>query len=119
VITQDDEDQANRLLRAHRDGPRRRHTAEACPPGPDAALSDDARLALWAEQVLRQAGWRGAPFLGVKLHDPTWTRARWDAAQAALAQWRRTPARQRSGLGALGEAAEAAADLERGEADEA
>jgi len=45
-------------------------------------LSDDARLVLLAPQVLRQAGWRGEPFLGVKLHDPTWTRARWEQAQA-------------------------------------
>jgi hypothetical protein len=91
VITQEDEDQARRLLREHRDGPLRRHTAEACAPVPDAALSDDARFALRAEQVLRQAGW---------------TRERWDAAQATLAQWR------------LRQAAEAEADLERCEADE-
>jgi hypothetical protein len=45
-------------------------------------LSDDARLVLLAEQILRQAGWRGEPFLGVKLQDPTWTRARWEQAQA-------------------------------------
>jgi len=45
-------------------------------------LSDDARVVLLAPQVLRQAGWRGEPFLGVKLQDPTWTRARWEQAQA-------------------------------------
>jgi hypothetical protein len=118
VITQEDEDQARRLLREHRDGPLRRHTAEACAPVPDAALSDDARFALRAEQVLRQAGWCGEPFLGVKLHDPTWTRARWDAAQATLAQWRLRQAQQQRRLRALGAAAEAEADLERCEADE-
>ena len=32
-------------------------------------------------------GWQGEPFLGVKLVDPAWTRARWEQAQAALAQW--------------------------------
>jgi hypothetical protein len=55
---------------------------------PAVPLSDDARLVLLAPQVLRQAGWRGEPFLGVKLQDPTWTRARWEQAQAALTQWR-------------------------------
>jgi len=118
VITQDDEDQARRLLREHRDGPLRRRAA-ACAPVPDAALSDDARFVLLAPEVLRQAGWRGEPFLAVKMQDPTWTRTRWDAAQAELAQWRLTQARQRASLQALGEAAEAEADLERCEADEA
>jgi len=51
-------------------------------------LSDDARFVLLAPQVLRQAGWRGEPFLGMKLHDPTWTRERWEQAQAELTQWR-------------------------------
>ena len=105
VITQEDEDQARALLRAYRDGPLRRYTAEACAPEPDAALSDEARFALLAPQVLRQAGWRGDPFLGIKLHDPTWTKERWDRAQAALAQWQQqAQARQQSsGLEALGE----------------
>jgi hypothetical protein len=39
-------------------------------------------VVLLAPQVLRQAGWCGEPFLGVKLQDPTWTRARWEQAQA-------------------------------------
>ena len=56
---------------------------------PEVSLSDDARFVLRAEHVLRQVGWRGDPFLGVKLVDPAWTRARWDQAQAALAQWQR------------------------------
>jgi len=86
---------------------------------PEAALSDDARLVLLAPQVLRQAGWRGEPFLGVKLHDPTWTRARWEQAQAELTQWRLQQAQarqQRSGLEPLvvpwadGEDTEEAAD---------
>ncbi|MGE3537361.1 MAG: hypothetical protein AB7N91_07980 [Candidatus Tectimicrobiota bacterium] len=92
VITQEDEDKALAILREHRDGPLRRHAAAACAPEADATLSDDARFALLAPQVLRQAGWRGEPFLGVKLHDPTWTRARWDRAQAALAQWQQAQA---------------------------
>jgi len=97
VITQEDEDQARALLRAYRDGPLRRYTAEACAPEPDAALSDDARFALLAPQVLRQAGWRGDPFLGIKLHDPTWTKERWEQAQAALAQWQQAQARWLAG----------------------
>jgi hypothetical protein len=91
------------MLRAYRDGPLRRHAADACAPEPDAALSDDARFALLAPQVLRQAGWRGEPSLGVKLHDPTWTRERWDRAQAALAQWQRQARQQQSGLEPLAE----------------
>ena len=78
------------------------------PPAPEAALSDDARFVLRAEQVLRQAGWQGEPFLGVKLVDPTWTRARWEQAQAALAQWQQRQQgrarRQGSGLEALKDA---------------
>jgi hypothetical protein len=103
VITQDDEDQARALLRAQRDGPCRRSAAEACAPVPDASLSDDARFVLLAPQVLRQAGWRGEPFLGVKLHDPTWSRARWEQAQAALVQWQRqqAQARQQASLGRM------------------
>ena len=88
VITQEDEDQARALLRAQRDGPYRCSAVEAGTPVPEAPLSDDARFVLLAPQVLRQAGWRGEPFLGVKLHDPTWTRARWEQAQAELTQWR-------------------------------
>jgi len=62
---------------------------------PALPLSDDARLVLLAPQVLRQAGWRGEPFLGVKLQDPAWTRARWDQAQAELTQWRLRQAQAR------------------------
>ena len=85
VITQEDEDQARRLLREHRDGPPPRTRTPAAMP--EVSLSDDARFVQRAEQVLRQAGWQGELFLGVKLVDPTWTRARWEQAQAALAQW--------------------------------
>ena len=80
---------------------------KACAPEPEAVLSDDARFVLRAKQVLRQAGWQGEPFLGVKLVDPTWTRERWDHAQATLAQWQRQQARarwQRSGLEVLKDA---------------
>ena len=105
VITQEDEDQACRLLREHRDGPAPRTRVPAAEP--EVPLPDDARFVLRAEHVLRQAGWRGEPFLGVKLVDPTWTRARWEQAQAALAQWQQRQGRarwQRSGMEALGTA---------------
>ena len=112
VITQEDEDQARVLLRVYRYGPPRRRVSEGCAPEPGVVLSDDARFVLRAAQVLRQAGWRGELFLGVKLIDPTWTPARWDQAQAALAQWQQQQGRTRqqgSGLAALepGEVSEA------------
>jgi hypothetical protein len=40
------------------------------------------RVVLRAEPVLQQAGWRGDPGLAVQLHDPTWTRARWEQVLA-------------------------------------
>ena len=46
------------------------HAHERQPPCPRYSLSDDARFVLRAAQVLRQAGWRGELFLGVKLVDP-------------------------------------------------
>ena len=121
VITQEDEDQARALLRVSRDGPPRRRIPEACAPEPEAALSDDARFVLRAAQVLRQAGWQGELFLGVKLVDPTWTRERWDHAQAALAQWQQQQGRARwqgSGLEARASGWESGEDLEAKETDE-
>jgi hypothetical protein len=110
VITQEDEDQARRLLREHRDGPCQRTRVPAAVP--EVPLPDDACFVLRAEQMLRQAGWQGEPFLGVRLVDPTWTRERWEQAQAALAQWQQQQGRTRqqgSGLAALepGEVSEA------------
>jgi hypothetical protein len=105
VITQEDEDQARRLLREHRDGPCPRSAAPAAMPA--VPMPDDARFALLAEQVLRQAGWRGEPFLAVQMQYPMWTRERWEQAQAELTQWRLRQVRarwQRSGLEPLAEA---------------
>src|SRR5262249_18533799 len=87
---------ARALLRAQRAGPRRWPRQAPAAAVPEMPLSDDARLVLLTPQVLRQAGWRGEPFLGVKLQDPTWTRARWEHAQAELTQWclRQAQARQ-------------------------
>jgi hypothetical protein len=84
VLTQEDEDRARTLLREHATGPRRQ---AATVPAPERTLSDDARFVRLAMQVLRQAGWLGDPFLPVKRQYPAWTRARWEAAQAELAQW--------------------------------
>ena len=53
----------------------------------------------------------------MKLVDPTWTRERWDHAQAALAQWQQRQGQARwqgSGMEALGTAPD-----EESEADDA
>ena len=78
---------------------------ETSAPASEVPLPDDARFVLRAEQVLRQAGWQGELFLGVKLVDPTGTRARWKQAQTTLAQWQQRQGRARwqpRGLEALG-----------------
>jgi hypothetical protein len=85
VITQEDEDRARTLLREHATGPRRQAATAAAP---ERTLSDDARFVRLATQVLQQAGWPGEPLLAVQRQYPAWTRVRWDAAQAELAQWR-------------------------------
>ena len=69
-------------------------------------LSDDARFVDLAQRVLWQAGWRGTPFLAVKLQYPAWTLPRWEHAQVELTQWRLLQAQanargQLAGLGAL------------------
>jgi hypothetical protein len=99
VITQEDEDRAHTLLREHATGPQRRAKAIAVP---EQALSDDARFVLLAEQVLRQAGWPGEPFLAVQRQYPAWTRQRWDAAQTELGQWRLGQTLGRRGRSARG-----------------
>jgi len=90
VLTQDDEDTAWGWLRDYLYGPapRKEPEATALPPGPVEPLSDDARFVDLAQRVLRQVGWRGAPFLAVKLQYPAWTLQRWEHAEAELAQWR-------------------------------
>jgi len=98
VITQEDEDQARRRLRAHRDGPCQRTVSPAAEP--EVPLPDEARFVLLAEQVLRQAGWQGDPFLAVHSQYPGWTHERWERAQEALAQWQRQQAQARL-LGSL------------------
>ena len=71
------------------------HACRAPAAEPGSSLPDDARFVLRAAQVLRQAGWQGELFLGVKLHDSTWTRVRWEQAQATLAPWQQRQGRAR------------------------
>ena len=52
----------------------------------------DARLVAEVQRVL-PPDWADRPLLFLQLHDPTWTWARWDQAQVALAQWRLLQAR--------------------------
>jgi hypothetical protein len=99
LITQEDEDEALAILRAYRDGPCRRSTGPTATPA--VPMPDNARFVLLAEQVLRQAGWQGDPCLAVMGQYPTWTRVRWDQAQAALAQWRQQQTRARGQAGGL------------------
>lgn len=105
VITQDDEDTAHRLLRDARDGPA--HRAEpapvASPLAPVVPRSKDADVVDVLQRGLPPA-WRDRPFLFLKLQDPTWMLARWEQAQAELAQWRQQQAQAnaRSQLASLG-----------------
>jgi hypothetical protein len=105
VITQDDEDTAWGWLRdaLYGPAPRKEPEATAPPPVPAVPLSEDARFVDLAQRVLPPA-WRDQPFLAVKLQDPTWTRARWEQAQAELTQWRllQAQANARGQLASLG-----------------
>lgn len=105
VITQADEDTARAWLRTFRDGPPRR--AAPAPVAPLLASvvprSADADVVDAVQRGLPPA-WRDRPFLFLKLHDPTWTPARWAQAQAELTQWRllQAQANARSQLAHLG-----------------
>jgi len=104
VITQEDEDTAQWRLRDYLYGPAPREQPAAIAPASAVPLSDDARFVDLAQRVLRQAGWRGAPFLAVKLQYPAWTLQRWEHAQAELTQWRllQAQANARGQLASLG-----------------
>ena len=72
-----------------------------------ADLGDVARLLALHQQAIARGWLQGELFLGVKLVDPTWTRARWKQAQATLAQWQQQQGRARgqgSGMEPLGDA---------------
>lgn len=122
VITQDDEDTGWGWLRDYLYGPapRKEPEATAPPPVPAVPLSEDARFVDLAQRVLRQAGWRGAPFLAVKLQYPAWTLQRWEHAQAELTQWRQLQAQanacsQLASLGGLLDGEELQEDAEDAE----
>ena len=104
VITQEDEDTARRGLRDYLYGPAPREAPAAPAPTSEVPLSDDARFVDLAQRVLRHDGWRGEPFLAVKLQYPAWTRQRWEHAQAELTQWRllQAQANARGQLASLG-----------------
>jgi hypothetical protein len=77
-ITQGDEDEARRRLRAYLwpVGPE----VVSAPKTPASTLSDDARTVREVSRSLAAAGYRGDPFPQMRRLDPSWTRARWDAA---------------------------------------
>jgi len=104
VITQEDEDTAQRWLREQAYGPWRPAMPAAGTPAPAVPLSDEAHFAHLAQQVLRAHGWRDDPFLLVQRQYPEWTRARWEQAQVELTQWRllQAQANARSQLASLG-----------------
>jgi hypothetical protein len=89
-LTDADDETARVRLNAHAYGidPQRQ-----APPPPEAsappALSEDARFVDLARRVLGQDGWRGDPFIAVKMQYPEWTRARWDTAVCELEQHQR------------------------------
>ncbi len=103
VITQEDEDTAQRWLRDYLYGPAPREAPASPAPTSEVPLSNDARVVDLAQRVLPPA-WRDRPFLFLKLQDPTWTPARWEQAQTELAQWRlqQAQANARSQLASLG-----------------
>lgn len=90
------------------------------PPQPAASeppiLSDDARFVDLARRVLGQDGWRGDPFIAVKMQYPEWTRERWDKAVCELGQyqlaWKQAKALRR--LGELGREEDGLASLATG-----
>lgn len=107
VITQDEEDTACAWLRTSLDGPAHRAEPEPVAPPPARVVprSKDADVVDALQRGLPPA-WRDRPFLALKLQDPTWTRARWEQAQAELTQWRLLQAQanarsQRASLGAI------------------
>ena len=48
-------------------------------------LSEDARTVREVRAALERAGYRGHPFPPLRQRDPSWTRERWDLAEAELA----------------------------------
>ena len=82
-ITQEDEDRANRRIKAYLRGPEPPALARAAAPSRP-ALSEDARAVGEFRRAFAAARYPGDPFPQVRRHDPSWTRERWDAALAEL-----------------------------------
>jgi hypothetical protein len=84
-LTQDDEDRANARIKAFLRGPEPPGVASSSiQPPARPMLSEDARMVIRVRSALAGKGYRGDPFPQVRRLDPSWTRARWDAALAEL-----------------------------------
>jgi hypothetical protein len=85
-LTQEDEERANRRIKAFLRGPEPAMVGSTFrrPTGP--SLSEDARALREFQRAFAAAGYRIDPFPQVRRHDPSWTRERWDAALAEL-EW--------------------------------
>lgn len=81
-ITQADEDRANVRIKAYLRGPAPPSVARM-PTRP--VLSQDARIVREIRAAVERAGYRGHPFPLLRQRDPSWTRERWDLAEAELA----------------------------------
>ncbi len=82
-ITQEDEDRANRRIKAYLRGPEPAalpRARRASGPG----LSEDAQAVREFQRAFAAKRYPGDPFPQVRRYDPSWTRERWDAALAEL-----------------------------------
>jgi len=87
MITQDDEDEARRWLRDCDEGSNRRTAPVRSALAPPIELSWDAHVVNLVQRIMARSGSARDPFLAVKQQDPTWTRDRWEQAQAELDRW--------------------------------
>jgi hypothetical protein len=80
-VTADDEERAQKRLKAHIYGGREERRPEA---QHKEALSDDASFVRVLESRMRQQGFHGNVFSLLHAERPEWTRARWEGAQMEL-----------------------------------
>ena len=71
------------------------HAHERQPPCPRSPCLTMRALCCEPSTCCARPDGRASCFFGVKLVDPTWTRERWEQAQAALAQWQQQQGRGR------------------------
>ena len=83
-MTDSDEDVAQAQLKTYLYGP----AARAAPPpvAELSKLSPDAAIVRYVRTQLARAGWHGEAFGLLSRGDSTWTRERWEGAEAELAQ---------------------------------